>query len=228
VSEHDKKLLTVAAARKSLQIDGDEEDAHRRQVAKAHLATKQRHAHSAALHPALHALSHAYKGVGGSETQQATSSAQWIDSRTAPPIHYVDAAKGPTSSGDTHIGGSSSARASAQLRSGTHHASMSARFEAVRHKSLSLAHLGEKHSQIYANAADENAHHAVESLPYMLPPLGCVTLLVVFAGSYYVKRKQRIPSGLDAARHQDFQEIRRGLGKSAENRSEWRELGSTV
>ena len=51
VSEHDKKLLTVAAARKSLQIDGDEEDAHRRQVAKAHLATKQRHAHSAALHP---------------------------------------------------------------------------------------------------------------------------------------------------------------------------------
>jgi hypothetical protein len=72
---------------------------------------------------------------------------------------------------------------------------MSARFEAVRHKSLSLAHLGEKHSQIYANAADENAHHAVESLPYMLPPLGCVTLLVVFAGSYYVKRKQRIPSG---------------------------------
>ena len=78
VSEHDKKLLTVAAARKSLQIDGDEEDAHRRQVAKAHLATKQRHAHSAALHPALHALSHAYKGVGGSEMQQATSSAQWI------------------------------------------------------------------------------------------------------------------------------------------------------
>jgi hypothetical protein len=52
VSEHDKKLLTVAAARKSLQIDGEaEEDAHRRDAAIAHLATKRNHAHSPALHP---------------------------------------------------------------------------------------------------------------------------------------------------------------------------------
>ncbi len=52
VSEHDKKLLTVAAARKSLQIDGEaDEHAHRRDAAMAHLATKQNHAHSAALHP---------------------------------------------------------------------------------------------------------------------------------------------------------------------------------
>jgi hypothetical protein len=35
-------------------------------------------------------------------------------------------------------------------------------------------------------------------------------------------------AGLDAARQQDFQEVRRGLGKAAENRAEWRELGSTV
>lgn len=52
VSEHDKKLLTVAAARKSLQIDGEaEEDAHRRDAAMAHLATKHNQAHSAAVHP---------------------------------------------------------------------------------------------------------------------------------------------------------------------------------
>jgi hypothetical protein len=52
VSEHDKKLLTVAAARKSLQIDGEaEEDTHRRDATMVHLATKHDHAHSAALHP---------------------------------------------------------------------------------------------------------------------------------------------------------------------------------
>ena len=141
---------------------------------------------------ALHALSHAYKGAGGSETQKAANSAQWTESRISP-VHYVDAAKGPTSSGSPHsssAGESSSSSAlageleaarialSAQLRNGdeTHHASMSARFETVRHKSLALARLGEKHNEIYTNAADENAHHAVESLPYMLPPLGCVTV----------------------------------------------------
>ena len=141
---------------------------------------------------ALHALSHAYKGAGGSETQKATNSGQWTDSRASAPIHYVDAAAGPTSSGSPHsssagesssssalVGELEAARTSrpAQLRDGdgTDHASMGARFETVRHKSLALARLGEKHNEIYTNAADENAHHAVESLPYMLPPLGCVT-----------------------------------------------------
>jgi len=35
-------------------------------------------------------------------------------------------------------------------------------------------------------------------------------------------------AGLDEARQQDFNEVRRGLGKAAENRAEWCEMGSTV
>ena len=74
--------------------------------------------------------------------------------------------------------------------------SMSARFEAVHHKSLSLARLGEKHSKIYANAADQKAHHTMEALPYALPPAACVVLVVMLVGFYSVKRSQVIPGGL--------------------------------
>ena len=83
---------------------------------------------------------------------------------------------------------------------------MSAKFEAVHQKSLSLARLGEKHSKIYANAADEKAHHTLETLPYALPPAACLMLLVVMVGFYAVKRSQSIPGGtllpmiVDAAR----------------------------
>lgn len=78
---------------------------------------------------------------------------------------------------------------------------MSARFEAVHHKSASLARLGEKHQEIYVNAADQNAHHTAESLPYLLPPIGVVTLLLVFGGAYSVKKWQKIPSGMRKLLH---------------------------
>lgn len=51
VSEHDKKLLNVAVARKSLQIDSDSEQDDQRRQAVARLSAKQHHAHSATLHP---------------------------------------------------------------------------------------------------------------------------------------------------------------------------------
>lgn len=51
VSEHDKKLFSVAVARKSLQIENDkEEQRHRRKVAQAHLAAKHQSL-STARHP---------------------------------------------------------------------------------------------------------------------------------------------------------------------------------
>ena len=146
----------------------------------------------------LHALSHAYKGgdtratvhthSGGHSPQHTV-----YDRRMPPATHYSDAEKGPSASGGWHSSSSARDKKSGDART---QGTMSARFEAVHHKSSSLARLGEKHQQVYANAADQNAHHTAESLPYLLPPIGFVTLLLVFGGSYSVKRWQRIPNGV--------------------------------
>ena len=152
----------------------------------------------------LHALSHAYKGGSSGDFRNAPSAVRSHDSHMPTPTHYAHAG-GPTASshnrysGSGSGGGSSNSLASVGSSSRSHEReqarSMTARFEAVHHKSLSLARLGEKHSQIYANAADQNAHHTMESLPYLLPPIGFATLLLVFGGSYSIKRWQRLPDG---------------------------------
>jgi len=155
------------------------------------------------VHQGLHALSHLFKGSSGRSTRTASSAAgRWRNMRVPPPIDYADSAKGPSSSAHRsssstlHRGGwNVDAARTSSTRAAASPQSMSARFEAVRHKSASLTHLGDKHSHIYANAASKKAHDTVESLPYLLPPIGLVTLLLICGGTYSVKRWQRIPSG---------------------------------
>jgi hypothetical protein len=147
----------------------------------------------------LDAVAHAYKGGGQGRgyTSAATHTAHahWDDSRMLTSAHPPSASltQGPATGPDNSS--SRNGMISSHSALGPTRQSMSARFEAVHHKSLSLARLGEKHSKIYANAADEKAQHTLETLPYALPPAACLMLAVVLVGVYAVKRSQSIPSG---------------------------------
>eukprot|EP00960_Hanusia_phi_P072235 767734-Hanusia_phi.AAC.12 len=73
---------------------------------------------------------------------------------------------------------------------------MSARFESVHRKAVALRNLGKKHNEIFVDQADRKAHHTVEVLPYLLPPIGIAVLVVLGASTYMVKKWQKIPSGM--------------------------------
>lgn len=106
---------------------------------------------------------------------------------------------------------------------------MAAKFEAVHRKAVAIRRLGTKHGAVYANVADERAHHTVESLPYILPPVGVAVLLLLFAVTYSVKQWHKIPNGVSWVRRQKMQDLQGGgEGDGGEGGMEWRELDSTV
>ena len=57
-----------------------------------------------------------------------------------------------------------------------------------------LLHL-QKHDEIFVDQADRKAHHTVEVLPYLLPPIGIAVLVVLGTSTYMVKKWQKIPNG---------------------------------
>jgi hypothetical protein len=79
-------------------------------------------------------------------------------------------------------------------------------------------------ASLLAAAVAATAAAAPVKLAYGLEPALYAHLWRVLTSEQHVGWS----AGLDAARKQDMNDIRRGFGKAAENRAEWRELGSTV
>ena len=257
VSAHDKKLWTVAVARKSLSMNPAPQREEVRKQAIGHLAAKQDQAHDASWdHGKLLALAHAYKAGKGTSTKSepartmghqrprpssgpAKTKAEWHQARMPQPAHQP-ATAGPAVA--TRGAGSGEEMAGVRMPGimpgilpevhsnsrGDQRGGMRSRFEAVHHKAESIARLGHKHAVMYASGADLKAHQTVESLPYLLPPAGVVLLVLVAWAARAAKRSAKTPRVLDASRQHDVYDVKRGLGHADGERDDWLELGSTV
>jgi hypothetical protein len=64
----------------------------------------------------------------------------------------------------------------------------------------------------YRDDADSKKHHTVETLPYILPPVGLIVLVTLGFASSAVKKSQGIPSSVSGARRQNIDEIKGALG----------------
>lgn len=64
----------------------------------------------------------------------------------------------------------------------------------------------------YRDDADSKHRHTVETLPYILPPVGLIVLCTLGFASSAIKKSQGIPSSVSGARRQKIDEIAAGLG----------------
>ena len=257
VSAHDKKLWTVAVARKSLSMNPAPQREEVRKQAIGHLAAKQDQAHDASWdHGKLLALAHAYKAGKGTSTKSepartmghqrprpssgpSKTKAEWHQARMPQPAHQAATASPAVA---TRGAGSGEEMAGVRMpgimpgilpevhsnSGGDQREGMRSRFQAVHHKAESLARLGHKHAVMYASSADLKAHKTVESLPYLLPPAGVILLVLVACAARAAKRSARTPRVLHASRQHDAHDVKRGLGDADGARDDWLELGSTV